>query len=135
MDTFFASSTSINGKDDSLYFLMARFPILAGESAPLDRSIISFASLFLAKRNNDHWLAREGLEIYNTALNALACALQQKSSPTLKMLYATIALHTFEVSHFIKYAAYGSNMWSRLCMAPMPLCEIVSFMYKEPPPL
>ncbi|KAL2813063.1 hypothetical protein BDW59DRAFT_154990 [Aspergillus cavernicola] len=96
MDTFFASNTRINGKDDSLYFLMARFPILAGESEALDRSMIALASSFLAKTKNDRWLACEGLGIYNTALNAMAHAIRLNSSPTFNMLYATIILHTFE---------------------------------------
>ncbi|KAL4773035.1 hypothetical protein BDW60DRAFT_216231 [Aspergillus nidulans var. acristatus] len=108
MDTFFASSSSINGKDDSLYFLMARFPTLAGESEPLDRSVIALATTFLAKTKDDRWLGREGLEIYNTALNSMQYALQRGSSPSPNMLYATIIFHTYETMN-------GRDASSRNC--------------------
>ncbi|KAJ5735610.1 uncharacterized protein N7483_000735 [Penicillium malachiteum] len=90
MSTFFASNSGSDSKSGSLYFLMARFPTLAGESEPLDRSIIALASSFLAKIRRDKSLAREGLEIYNSALNAMAGAMRRSLSPTFHMLFATI---------------------------------------------
>ena len=97
MDYFFAPNANINGRDDSLYFFMANFPALAGESELLDRSVIALASSFLACKANDRYLARQGLEIYNSALKVMAQALQKKSEVGPKMLYATIMFHTYEV--------------------------------------
>ncbi|KAL4779164.1 hypothetical protein BJX76DRAFT_352042 [Aspergillus varians] len=96
MDTFFAPNPNINGRDDSFYFLMANFPTLAGESEPLDRSVIALVCSFLATKSNDSHLARQGLEIYNSALNAMARALQKMSGSEPNMLYATIIFHTYE---------------------------------------
>ena len=106
METFFASYKDSNGKDDSLYFLLAHFPTLAGESELFDQSVIALASAFLGKKAGDGLLARRGLEIYNSALNVMIRALQQKAPPTSNMLYATILLHTYEVCLFIKCAEH-----------------------------
>lgn len=97
MDNFFAPSANINGKDDSLFFLMANFPTLAGESELLDRAVIALAFSFLAIKSNDKNLARQGLEIYNSALNAMNRALRRKSGSWPHMLYASIIFHTYEV--------------------------------------
>ncbi|KAJ5560540.1 hypothetical protein N7513_002939 [Penicillium frequentans] len=96
METFFAPYNTTNGKDDSLYFLLAHFPILAGESELFDQSVIALASAFLGKKNGDGLLARRGLEIYSSALNVMTRALRQKAPPTSNLLYATILLHTYE---------------------------------------
>lgn len=97
MGNFFAPNANINGKDDSLFFLMASFPTLAGESELLDRSVIALVSSFLAIKSNDKNLARQGLEIYNSALNAMTRALRRKSGLWPHMLYASILFHTYEV--------------------------------------
>lgn len=104
MESFFAPYKNTNGKDDSLYFLLAHFPNLAGESELFDQSVIALASVFLGKKAGDELLARRGLEIYSSALNVMTRALRQKAPPTSHMLYATIILHTYEVCLFIKCA-------------------------------
>ncbi|KAJ6031518.1 hypothetical protein N7540_002250 [Penicillium herquei] len=47
MHSFFKANPNINGRDDSLYFLMAHFPAIAGQSEVLDRSIMSLAFCIL----------------------------------------------------------------------------------------
>ncbi|BCS21860.1 Zn(II)2Cys6 transcription factor domain-containing protein [Aspergillus puulaauensis] len=100
MDNFFAPNANINGKDDSLFFLMANFPTLAGESELLDRSVIALAFSFLAIKSNDKNLARQGLEVYNSALNAMNRALRRKSGSWPHMLYASIIFHTYETLYY-----------------------------------
>jgi hypothetical protein len=97
VETFFSSKAQLNSKDDSWYYLITRFPTLAGESGLLDRSVIEFASVFLGKRRNDNRLLRYGIEIYNSALSAMAQILRQNFSLSLYALYATVVFHTYEV--------------------------------------
>ncbi|KAJ5950012.1 hypothetical protein N7454_001596 [Penicillium verhagenii] len=99
MHTFFSRNTKTNSKDDTLYFLMAHFPILAGESELIDRSVIALVSAVLAKKANDSLLTRQGLEIYNSALDVMSCSLRRKAPPTSNMLYATILFHTYETMY------------------------------------
>ncbi|PYI31512.1 hypothetical protein BP00DRAFT_343600 [Aspergillus indologenus CBS 114.80] len=99
MNTFFASNSSLNvlsAKDDSWYFLMARFPSLAGESALLDRSIMALVCAFLGRKANDLPLMNYGGELYSDALRVMAWILRQRLPPTPHVLYATIVFHTYE---------------------------------------
>ncbi|PYI05125.1 hypothetical protein BO78DRAFT_408525 [Aspergillus sclerotiicarbonarius CBS 121057] len=96
MHTFFACSSSLNGRDDTWYLLMARFPTMAGQSELLDRSVIGLASVFLGMKAADGQLAHQGLEIYNSALNAMARILQRNCPPTPAILYAAIVFQTYE---------------------------------------
>ncbi|KAJ5726206.1 uncharacterized protein N7483_007563 [Penicillium malachiteum] len=91
MHSFFTSNTNINGRDDSLYFLMTHFPTIAGDSEVFDRSVMSLAS-------NDKSLEYKGLEIYNSAVNAMSRDLRRKSKSGTEMLYSNVILHTREVS-------------------------------------
>ncbi|PYH78077.1 hypothetical protein BO82DRAFT_394922 [Aspergillus uvarum CBS 121591] len=100
LNTFFASDTDLddlNARDDSWYFLMARFPSLAGESALLDRSIMALVCAFLGKQANDLPLMNDGGELYSEALRVMAWILRQKLPPTPHLFYATIVFHTYEV--------------------------------------
>lgn len=97
MSRFFAPNKNVNGRDDSLYLLMAHFPTVAGESEVFDRSAMALVCSFLANDSNDRYLEHQGLEIYNSALNAMVCGLQHKSGVRIDMLYASILLHTREV--------------------------------------
>ncbi|KAI2911516.1 transcriptional regulator family: Fungal Specific TF [Aspergillus niger] len=100
MNTFFAPSINtrdLNARDDSWYFLMARFPSLAGESALLDRSVMALVCTYLGKNANDGPLARNGIALYSDALRLMAGQLSQKRPPTPHLLYATIVFHTYEV--------------------------------------
>ncbi|KAL4912771.1 hypothetical protein BDW62DRAFT_193988 [Aspergillus aurantiobrunneus] len=99
VDTFFAPNTYLNGKDDSWYFLMTRFPTLAGESELLDRAVIALACVFMGRRIGDCHLAQHGVEIYNSALRLMAGVLQRKCPPTPDILYAAIVFHTYETMH------------------------------------
>ncbi|RAH40497.1 Zn(II)2Cys6 transcription factor domain-containing protein [Aspergillus brunneoviolaceus CBS 621.78] len=99
MNTFFASNSSHNvlsAKDDSWYFLMARFPSLAGESALLDRSIMALVCAFLGREANDLPLMNYGGELYSDALRVMAWILRQRLPPTPHVLYTTIVFHTYE---------------------------------------
>lgn len=96
--TFFAfPGAQVNSKDDSWYYLITRFPTLAGESELLDRSVIAFASVFLGKKRNDGALMRYGIEVYNSALNAMARMLRHNHPLSLHTLYATVVFHQYEV--------------------------------------
>ncbi|RAL17266.1 Zn(II)2Cys6 transcription factor domain-containing protein [Aspergillus homomorphus CBS 101889] len=100
MTTFFASDDNVNdlnARDDSWYFMMARFPSLTGESALLDRSVMAFVCTFLGRKANDSPLARHGIELYSNALRLMAGWLKQKATSTPHLLlYATIVFHTYE---------------------------------------
>ncbi|OJJ70244.1 hypothetical protein ASPBRDRAFT_181960 [Aspergillus brasiliensis CBS 101740] len=96
MHTFFASNPSLNGRDDTWYLLMARFPTLAGQSELLDRSVIGLASVFLGTKTRDNRLAHHGLEIYNSALHAMLRILQRNRPPTAATLYSAIVFQTYE---------------------------------------
>lgn len=97
MNTLFTHNTLLEGKDDSWYLLMAQFPRMAGESGLVDRSVISLAATFLAKKTNNTPLIRHGVEIYNSAIAGLARMLKRNCRPTLEMFYAMIIFHTYEV--------------------------------------
>jgi hypothetical protein len=64
MNTLFTHNTFLNGKEDSWYLSMTRFPSIASESELVDRSVIALAATVLANRTGDALLARHGLEIY-----------------------------------------------------------------------
>lgn len=97
VETFFASKAQLNSKDDSWYYLITRFPVLAGESGLLDRSVIAFASVFLGKRGNDDRLIHYGIELYNSALGVMARILRHNLSLSQYTLYTTVVFHTYEV--------------------------------------
>ncbi|PYH50687.1 Zn(II)2Cys6 transcription factor domain-containing protein [Aspergillus niger CBS 101883] len=96
MHTFFASNPSLNGRVDSWYLLMARFPTLTGKSDLLDRSVIGLVSVYLGKKTRDGRLAHHGFEIYNSALHAMLQILQGNRPPTATTLYSAIVFQTYE---------------------------------------
>ncbi|KAJ5096692.1 hypothetical protein N7456_007413 [Penicillium angulare] len=57
---------------------------------------MALACSFLAINSNDRYLEHQGIEIYNSALNAMVRGLQHKSGVNIHMLYASILLHTRE---------------------------------------
>lgn len=97
MGVYFAPNNYLNGDDDSWYFLMSRFPNLAGESELFDRSIISLVSVYLGGKTGDANLARHGLELYNSGLKMLAQIIHRNRKPSLDILYATIVFSAYEV--------------------------------------
>ncbi|GKZ86331.1 hypothetical protein AnigIFM56816_001384 [Aspergillus niger] len=96
MHTFFASNPSLNGRVDSWYLLMARFPTLTGKSDLLDRSVIGLVSVYLGKKTRDGRLAHHGFEIYNSALHAMLQILHGNRPPTATTLYSAIVFQTYE---------------------------------------
>lgn len=98
MNRFFAPNKNINGRDDSLYLLMAHFPTVAGESEVLDRSAMALVCSFLAINSNDGCLNHQWMETYNSALNAMVRGIQHNYGVGIDMFYANILLHTREVS-------------------------------------
>ncbi|RAH49970.1 Zn(II)2Cys6 transcription factor domain-containing protein [Aspergillus brunneoviolaceus CBS 621.78] len=99
MGVYFAPNNYLNGDDDSWYFLMSRFPNLAGESELFDRSIISLVSVYLGGKTGDANLARHGLELYNSGLKMLAQIIHRNRKPSLDILYATIVFSAYETMH------------------------------------
>lgn len=97
MGIYFAPNLYLNGNDDSWYFLMCRFPSLAGESELFDRSIISLVSVFVGEKTGNAALARHGRELYNSGLRILAQTIYRKHKPSLDVLYATIVFSVYEV--------------------------------------
>lgn len=112
MNIFFAPNKNINGRDDSLYLLMAHFQTVAGESEVFDRSAMALVCSFLANNSNDRYLEHQGLDIYNSALNAMVRGLQHKSGVRIDMFYASILLHTREVS-FLTSSTRSLNTYLR----------------------
>lgn len=76
---------------------MSHFPSKAGESELVDRSVIALAATFLANKRGDNQLMRQGVEIYNSAINGLARMLQRSCHPSLEIFYSMIVFHTYEV--------------------------------------
>ncbi|KAL3486789.1 hypothetical protein BJX62DRAFT_246553 [Aspergillus germanicus] len=96
MSLHFAPNRYLNGDGDGWYFLMSRFPSLAGESELFDRSIISLVSVFVGGKTGDANLARHGLELYNSGIKMLARIIHQRRKPSLDVLYATIVFSSYE---------------------------------------
>ncbi|OJJ97013.1 hypothetical protein ASPACDRAFT_1859079 [Aspergillus aculeatus ATCC 16872] len=101
MNTFFASNSSLNvlsAKDDSWYFLMARFPCLAGESALLDRSIKALVCAFSGGKANDLPLMKYGGELYSDALRVMAWILRQPRSECKEAAAQMLLQHCLDLA-------------------------------------
>lgn len=100
MGDFFVPNAK--AKDDSMYFLMAQFPIRAGQSELIDRSVMALVAAFLGRAKKDQAMIVQGMQIYNTALNVLRCTLQRSRAKDQQeganLLSSTLILHTYEVS-------------------------------------
>ncbi|KAJ5101098.1 hypothetical protein N7456_007150 [Penicillium angulare] len=84
------------GKNDSLYYLMTRFPAMAGESALLDRAVIALAAAWVGKMKNNEVLKHQGTELYSSAIRLLARRLSDGSLPTADVLFAVVVFMNYE---------------------------------------
>lgn len=107
MGMYFTPNLYLNGDDDSWYFLLSRFPSLAGESDLLDRSMISLVSVFVGEKIGNANLARHGRELYNSGLKMLAKIIHQKRKPSPDVLYATIIFCAYEVRPLVRLYSPG----------------------------
>lgn len=99
MGDFFVPNAK--AKDDSMYFLMAQFPIRAGQSVLIDRSVMALVAAFLGRAKRDQAMTVQGMQIYNTALKIMRHTLQRSRSKDQQeganLLSSTLILHTYEV--------------------------------------
>lgn len=103
LSMFFPVDLRQLGKFCSCFYLMARFPSLAGESDLLDQSVMSIAAAFIGKINNDEKLKRQGIELYNSAISLMARRISSGNAPTLDLLYAVTVFITYEVNSELRY--------------------------------
>ncbi|KAJ5720002.1 hypothetical protein N7493_006880 [Penicillium malachiteum] len=99
LSSFFPIDLCQFGKSDSWYYLMTRFPSMAGESDLLDRSVIALAAAYVGKLTKDKQLKRQGVELYNNAICLMARRLSGGDPPTLDVLYAVTVFIKYEILH------------------------------------
>ncbi|KAJ5263261.1 hypothetical protein N7478_010866 [Penicillium angulare] len=95
--SYFPVGLGQNDKNDSLYYLMTRFPAMAGESALLDRAVIALAAAWVGKMKNDEVLKHQGTELYSNAIHLLARRLSDGSLPTADVLFAVVIFMNYEI--------------------------------------